>query len=143
VGWSICGGRRVEAVAAGSDCWELYYGWAGCGGLYKLSCYGSLALVNEEGEASGACADGACVGGACVDGACADGACIDGACGGGACAGGVCVGRACVDGACDIVYGKSPASIPLGNSGFVYIKGPIKLEILLSLNKAKNPLVLI
>ena len=67
VGWSICGcilgsvlavlgwrywagGRpggvgtvargRVEAVAVGSGC------WAGCGGLYKLGCHGSLALVN-------------------------------------------------------------------------------------------------
>jgi hypothetical protein len=80
--------------------------------LYKLSCYSSLALVNEEGEASGACA-----GGACVDGA-------------------------CVDGACDIVYGKSPASVPPGNGGFVYIEGPIRPEILLSLNEAKNPLVL-
>ena len=76
-------GGRVEAVAAGSDC------WAGCGGLYKLSCYGSLALVNKEGEASGACAGGACMDGACGDGACADGACTDGAC----------VGGACVDGA--------------------------------------------
>jgi hypothetical protein len=52
------------------------------------------------------------------------------------------VGRACADGACDIVYSESPASVPLGNSRFVYIKGPIRLEILLSLNKAKNLLVL-
>jgi hypothetical protein len=80
VGWSICSGGRVEAVAAGSDCWELYCCWVGCGGLYKLGCHGSLALVNEAGEASGACADGACAGGACVDGACADGACAGGAC---------------------------------------------------------------
>ena len=102
-------GGRVEAVAAGSHC------WAGCGGLYKLSCHGSLALVNEEGEASGACADGACAdgacaGGACADGACADGAwadeacvggaCADGACADGACVGGACADRACVDGAC-------------------------------------------
>jgi hypothetical protein len=36
--------------------------------LYKLGCHGSLALVNEEGEASGACADGACAGRACADG---------------------------------------------------------------------------
>jgi len=71
--------------------------------LYKLGCHSSLALVNEEGEASGACADGAC----------------------------------------DIVYGKSPTSVPLGNNRFVYIEGPIRLEILLSLNKVKNLLVLI
>ena len=212
IGWSICdcilgsvlavlgwrywaGGRPggvgavaregVEAVVAGSDCWE------GCGGLYKFSCYSSLALVNE-GEASGACADGACADGACVDGACADGACTDGACGNGACADRVCVGRvcaggactggacvdgacvdgacaggafadgACVDGACvggacadgafmdgaftdracDIVYGKSPG-VPSGSGGFVYIEGPIRPEILLSLNEVKNPLVLI
>ena len=56
----------------------------GCGGLYKLGCHGSLALVNEEGEANRACAggayaDGACADGACVGGACADGACADGA----------------------------------------------------------------
>jgi hypothetical protein len=44
---------RVDAVAVGSDC------WAGCGGSYELGCRGSLALVNEEGEASGASADGA------------------------------------------------------------------------------------
>ena len=52
---------RVEAVTAGSNCWELYSCWAGCGGLYKLGCRGSLALVNKEGKASGACLDGACV----------------------------------------------------------------------------------
>jgi len=52
------------------------------------------------------------------------------------------VDGACVDGACDIVYGKSPASVPPGNGGFVYIEGPIRPEILLSLNEAKNPLVL-
>ena len=85
---------RVEVVAAGSDC------WVGCGGLYKLSCHSSLALVNEEGEASGACADGACTGGACTGGACTDGACVDGACMDGACAGGACADEACVDGAC-------------------------------------------
>ena len=67
-------GGKVEAVAAGSDC------WAGCGGLYKLGCHGSLALVNK-GEASGACADGACAGGAYADGAYMDRACPDGACG--------------------------------------------------------------
>ena len=72
-----------------------------------------MALVNE-GEASGACADRACAGGARADGACVDGACVDGAC----------VGGACVDEACDIIYGKSP-SVPSGNGGFVYIKGPI------------------
>ena len=189
IGWSICGcilgsvlavlgwrywagGRpggvetvargRVEEVTAGSDC------WAGCGGLYKLGCRGSLALVNEEGEAGGACMDGACAdgactdgacgngacadrvcvgracaggvctGGACVDGACADGACTGGACVGGACTEGACVGGACTDGACDIVYGKSPTSP--GSGGFVYIEGPIK--ILLSLEEVKNLLVL-
>jgi hypothetical protein len=69
VGWSICSRGRVEAVAAGSNC------WAGCGGLHELGCRGSLALVNEEGKASGAFSDGAC-----ADGACAGGACIGGAC---------------------------------------------------------------
>jgi len=43
---------------------------------------------------------------------------------------------------CDVIYGKSPI-IYLGNSGFVYIKGPIRLEILLSLREVKNLLVLI
>ena len=76
--------------------------------MYKLSCHGSLALVNKESEASGACADGACVSGACVDGACVDGACMGGAYAGGACADG-----ACIDGACNIVYSKSPG-VPLG-----------------------------
>ena len=66
MGWSICSGGRVEAVAAGSDCWGLYGCWAGCGDSYELVCRGSLALVNEEGEASGACADGACADGACI-----------------------------------------------------------------------------
>ena len=94
VGWSIYSGEKVEAVAAGSDC------WAGCGGLYKFGCHSSLALVNEEGEASGACADGACTGGACADGACTDGACVDRVCAGGAFADGACVGGAFVDGAC-------------------------------------------
>jgi hypothetical protein len=73
---------------------------AGCGGSYELGCRGSLALVNEEGEASGACLGGACADGACVDGACADGACVDGACADGACVGGACVDGACADGAC-------------------------------------------
>jgi hypothetical protein len=85
--------RGVGAVAAGSDC------WAGCGGSYKLSCHGPLALVNE-GEASGASADGACAGGACTNGACADGACAGGACTGGVCAGGACTDGACVGGVC-------------------------------------------
>jgi hypothetical protein len=58
----------------------LYCCWAGCGGLYELGCRRSLALVKEEGKASGACADEACAGGACADGACADGACVGGAC---------------------------------------------------------------
>jgi hypothetical protein len=148
VGWSICSRGRVEAVAADSDC------WAGCGGLYELGCHSSLALVNEEGKASracadracadeacrdGACIDGACTGGACTDGACIDGACADGAYVGGACEDGAvidgayidgaCVDGAYADGACNIIYSKSPIS--LGNGGFIYIKGPIK--ILLSL----------
>jgi uncharacterized protein YjbI with pentapeptide repeats len=107
--------------------------------LYKLGCYSSLALVNREGKAGGACVDGAYTGGAYINGACADGAYIDGACRDGACIGGAYIGGAytnrayadgaCVDGACDIVYSKSPIS--LGNSRFIYIKGPIK--ILLSL----------
>ena len=75
---TIAGGK-IETVAVCSDC------WVGCGGLYKLGCRGSLALVNEEGEASGAIADGACVGGAYTDGACTGGAFADGACAGGAC----------------------------------------------------------
>ena len=80
-------GGRVEAVAAGSDC------WAGCRGLYEL------------GEASGACAEGACADGGyadggCAHGACTDGACIDGACIDGACTDGACTDRACIDGAC-------------------------------------------
>jgi hypothetical protein len=166
IGWSICGcilgsvlavlgwrywagGRLggVGAVTAGSDC------WAGCGGSYKLGCRGSLALVNEEGEAGGACIDGACADGAFADGAFADGACAGGACVGGACTGracadgactdGVCTDGACADGACidgarDIVYGKSPISP--GNGGFVYIEGPTKIP--LSLQEAKNLLVL-
>ena len=94
VGWSICSGEGVEAVAAGSDC------WAGCGCSYELGCRGSLALVNEEGKAGGACADGACAGGACIGGACTNGACADVACIGGACIGGACAGRACADEAC-------------------------------------------
>ena len=57
-------GRSFEATRA-----ELYCCWAGCGGLYKLGCRRSLALVKGEGEASGACAGGACAGRACVDGA--------------------------------------------------------------------------
>ena len=78
VGWSICSRGRVEAVAAGSDC------WVGCGGSYELGCRGSLALVDEEGEASGACADVACADVACIGGACADRACAGGTFTGGA-----------------------------------------------------------
>ena len=55
-------------------------------GLYELGCRNSLALVNKDGEASGACADRACADRASADGACADGACADGACADGACA---------------------------------------------------------
>jgi hypothetical protein len=43
---------------------------AGCGGSHELSCRGSLALVNEEGEASGAYAGGAYADGACASIAC-------------------------------------------------------------------------
>ena len=68
---------------------ELCCCWVGCGGLYKLGCRRSLALVKGEGEASGACAGGAYIDGACVDGACADEACVGGACADGACVGGV------------------------------------------------------
>ena len=81
---------RVEAVAVGSDC------WAGCRGLYKLGCRGSLALVNEGGKASGACMDRVCMDRACMDGVCTGKACTDGACVGGACAGGAFVDGACV-----------------------------------------------
>ena len=73
---------RVEAVAIGSNC------WASCKGLYKLGCHSSLALVNEEGKASGAFTDGACTGGACRDRACAGGACTDKAVVDRACTGG-------------------------------------------------------
>jgi hypothetical protein len=62
-------GRSFKATRA-----KLYCCWAGYGGLYELGCRRSLALVKEEGKASGACA-----GGACADGACAGGACVDGA----------------------------------------------------------------
>ena len=93
MGRSICRGGRVEAVTAGSDC------WAGCGGLYKLGCHSSLALVNE-GEASGAYTDGACADGACAGGACADGACVDGAYIDGAYIDGAYIDRVYTDGAC-------------------------------------------
>jgi hypothetical protein len=53
---------------------------AGCGGSYEFGCRSSLALVNKEGKASGACADVAYAGGACTDGACTDGGCADGGC---------------------------------------------------------------
>ena len=42
----------------------------GCGGLYKLGCYGFLALVNKEGKASGVCAGGACLDIVYMDKAC-------------------------------------------------------------------------
>ena len=41
----------------------------------------------------------------------------------------------------DAVYGKSP-TIPLGNGGYIYIFGLIRLEILLRLKAVKNLLVL-
>ena len=68
---------------------ELYCYWAGYGGLYRLGCRRSLALVKEEGKASRACVGGAYADGAYVDGACADEAYM----------GGACADRACVDGA--------------------------------------------
>ena len=91
-------GGRVKAVAISSNC------QAGCGGLYKLSCHNSLALVNEEGKASGAYADRAYtdkayLGKAYVGEACADKACTDKAYIGGAYAGEVCVDKAYIDGA--------------------------------------------
>ena len=58
------------------------------------------------------------------------------------CTGGVYIDRAYINKAYNIIYSKSP-SVPLGNSEFIYIKGPIKLKILLSLNKVKNLLGLI
>jgi hypothetical protein len=67
--------RRLFKIAGA----ELYRCWVGCGGLYGLGCRRSLALVKEEGKASGACVGGACADGACVDGACVDGACVGGA----------------------------------------------------------------
>ena len=63
------GSSAVEGRSFGAARAELYRYWAGYGGLYRLSYYRSLALVKEEGKASGACADGACVGGAYIDGA--------------------------------------------------------------------------
>jgi hypothetical protein len=94
VGWSICSGGGVEVVAIGSDC------WVGCGGSYELGCRSSLALVNEDGKAGGACANGACAGGACIGGACTNGACGGGACVDGACMDGAFIDGACADGAC-------------------------------------------
>ena len=49
--------------------------------MYELGCRRSLALVKEEGKASGAYTGGACadrvyVGGVCVGGACTDRACV-------------------------------------------------------------------
>ena len=67
---------------------------AGCGGLYRLSCYSSLTLVNKEGEASRAFADRACADVVYIGGGYIGGAYIDGACGG------ACVGKACADKAC-------------------------------------------
>ena len=60
----------------------------GCGGSYELGCRGSLALVDEEGEASGACVHGGCAGGGCAGGACTGGGCTDGARADGGCADG-------------------------------------------------------
>ena len=66
-GSSAVGGRLFRAVRA-----KLYYCWVGCRGLYKLSCYRSLALVKGKGEASKAYAGGACVNRAYTGGAYAD-----------------------------------------------------------------------
>ena len=71
---------------------------AGYGGLYKLGCRSSLALVNKEGEASGASADRAYADGAYADGAFIDGAYTDGACTGGAYTDGGCADGGCADG---------------------------------------------
>ena len=84
---------KVDAVATGSDY------WAGCRGLYKLSCRSSLALVNKDGEASEACAEGTCVDGAYIDKSCAGRGCADGAYTGGAYTDGGCTGRSCTGGA--------------------------------------------
>ena len=73
-GSSAVGGRSFETAGA-----ELYCCWA-CGGLYELGCRRSLALVKEEGKASGAYAGGACADVACVGGAYADRAYVGGAC---------------------------------------------------------------
>ena len=51
----------------------------GLSGLYKLSCYSFLALVNKEGKASGVYTDGACTDGACPNKACVDRAYANGA----------------------------------------------------------------
>jgi hypothetical protein len=93
MGSLVVRGRSFKAAGA-----ELYYYWAGCGGLYRLSCYKSLALVKREGETSGTCAGGACVDRACIDGACVDKVCIGGACADKACINGAYIGGACVDG---------------------------------------------
>ena len=90
---------RVEAVTIGSDC------WVGYGGLYKLSYYSSLALVNKKGKASGAFADKvyinrACLGRVYADKACVNKACMDGAYTNRTCIDKACMGKACMDGAC-------------------------------------------
>ena len=86
------GGRSFKAVRA-----ELYYCWAGYGGLYKLSCRRSLALVKGESKANGAYAGEACADGTCVDRACADKAYIGKAYADRACADKACVGEAYID----------------------------------------------
>ena len=88
-GSSAIEGRSFKAVGA-----KLYYYQAGCGGLYKLNCRRSLALVKREGKASEAYAGGAYADRACVDKAYADETCI-----GGACADEAYADRACVGGA--------------------------------------------
>ena len=47
-------------------------------GLYKLSYYSFLALVNEEGKASKVYTDGACIDKAYINGACPGRVYIDG-----------------------------------------------------------------
>ena len=83
-------GRSFETARAELRCCR-----AGCGGLFKLGCRRSLALVKGEGKASRAYTGGAYADGACIDGAYADRAYIDRAY-----IDKACVDRAYTDGAC-------------------------------------------
>ena len=87
-------------VIIGNNC------WAGCGGLYRFSCCSSLALINR-GKACGASTDRVYINRVCIDGVYTD--------------------KAYINRAFNIIYSKSPIS--LGNSGFIYIKGPIKIPL--------------